>query len=208
MRNLTAGVMAVMVVVIAMLAATPAMGAARRNIPQDWDLEGWLTTKGSVLSNALTDTAGAPITVMPVKTGTDSVHVYGYTTAKNESLHVYGFVKPLDGDGNAMVPARANVVKGYLAVTDNTEQSILAAGGSGKYLDLTMLCVQNDSAAALACVIKDSTAATTVMAFTVPATSSKEFTFGNYPLIQTVANKPWTITANHSIKVTVQAVKR
>jgi len=208
MRNFRAVIVMLAVVMAIMFVAPPAAEAAvRSHQHQDWDVQGWSTSKGSVHATALTDSTGAPLTVLSVKTISDSVHAYGYVTVKNESLKIYGYMTPKDGDGNPIVPARANVVRGYLAVTSTAEQSFLAAV-AGKYLDLTMLCIQNDSAAALSVVIKDSTAATTVMSFTVPATSSREFTFGNYPLIQTVLNKPWTITAAHSIIVTAQAVKR
>jgi hypothetical protein len=102
------------------------------------------------------------------------------------------------------------VTQNRLVLASSTETSILAAGGSGVFQDLTAITVANTSTSTPVNVdIRDATTGTVRLTLTCPGSATTGIIFDS-PFIQTTANNPWTIqcsAAVSSIITMVQAVK-
>jgi hypothetical protein len=102
------------------------------------------------------------------------------------------------------------VVQNRLVLASATETSILAAGGSGVFQDLTAITVSNTSTSTPVNVdIRDATTGTVRLTLTCPGSATTGAVFQT-PFTQTTANNPWTIQCSgavSSIITTIQAVK-
>lgn len=106
---------------------------------------------------------------------------------------------------------RALVVRSAtLAVTNTTETTVIAAGASGVFHDLTMMIITNNSAVASIASIRDATGGTVQFTVYVPANGGMIVPFP-VPLNQTTAANNWTIqmtTTSTDTRVMFAAIKR
>lgn len=104
--------------------------------------------------------------------------------------------------------SRNSYVQNFTTITASTaETSILAAGTSGVYHDLTYLKFTNTSATGTECEIRDVLAGSAIDSWYVPATTTVGGVLQN-PFKQTTAASAWTakcLTSVSSVKITVQA---
>lgn len=103
------------------------------------------------------------------------------------------------------------VTSGTGSITTTTETTILAAGGVGVFLDLTMLSLANETATAIRCDVRDAAAGTVRMSVMVPATGSVVVPLQT-PHPQAATNNAWTAQlgatpSGGAIRVYMQAVK-
>lgn len=104
--------------------------------------------------------------------------------------------------GSSDVTASASLIDAkHTPITSTTsETTIIPAGGTGVFNHIYGLILSNKSATATTVTIKDDTAGTTRLVFSVPAGQTTGFMVTPYGAHrQAVANKPWTATSSASI---------
>ncbi len=97
-----------------------------------------------------------------------------------------------------------------ITVTNTTETSVIAAGGSNVFHDITCMVITNVSAVGSRADIRDATGGTIQFAVYVPANGGIVIPFP-VPLNQTTANSAWTIqmaTTSTDTRVMFAAIKR
>jgi hypothetical protein len=96
-------------------------------------------------------------------------------------------------------------------ITSSTAETTIVTAVASTFLDVYGLIIENTSATACECILRDSTAGTVVASFLVPAGETRGF-WGteSAALTQTTVNNNWTLTCGTSvasIKVTAAYVK-
>jgi len=109
------------------------------------------------------------------------------------------------------VTIRDLVSSGSVTVTTTTETTLLAAGGSGVFLDLTALACTNTSATLTRVDIRDATAGTVRISMALAASGGGfVLPLQGVPWPQTTANNNWTMqlsTAVTDVRCNIEAVK-
>lgn len=106
---------------------------------------------------------------------------------------------------------RELVTEGAVALTNTTETTVIAAGGSGVFHDLTLLVLSNTSTGALRCDIRDSTGGTVQFPIMLAPGGGAVIALP-VPYRQGTANNAWTAQLGSNpgggdVRVTMQAVK-
>ncbi|MBI1834118.1 MAG: hypothetical protein HYR90_04835, partial [Candidatus Andersenbacteria bacterium] len=94
------------------------------------------------------------------------------------------------------------VTTAYTAITTGTEASLIAAGGSGVFLDLIQIVAANTSDGTVSLDFRDATAGGIVFSVQCPASATTGFVPA-VPYPQNVANLPWTVDMNDVSNTTV-----
>lgn len=101
------------------------------------------------------------------------------------------------------------MVHQYTQLANTTQTTVLAAGGSGVFHDLTQLILTNASGTAVSVTFKDATSGTTRLVVDLAANGGAVIHFPR-PLTQSASNNNWTATLSASsvtVNITVQAEK-
>jgi hypothetical protein len=131
-------------------------------------------------------------------------------TAVTSGRAVDGFWDKVGKQVVSLHTIRELKTKNFITLTSSTtETTLLSAGGSGVFLDITSITFTNTSATVCEVELREATAGSAVHSFEVPPTDSRGITVTD-PIIQTTANNNWTakcITSVASIKIQVNAVQ-
>lgn len=85
-----------------------------------------------------------------------------------------------------------------VTLTDTTETSLIAAGGAGIFYDMVSIKLNNTSATAVRCDIRDVLAGTVIDTFYLPAGDIRGIVY-TVPFKQTTANSAWTVKISASV---------
>lgn len=136
------------------------------------------------------------------------VRVSAVTSGQFTAAGIASTAFMMPGSVEAKPPTQATVT----LTASTSETTLLAAGGSGVFLDLTYLKCSNTSATASAISIRDATAGTVRDTLVCPAAIGPcEGNVYRVPFAQTTSNANWTIQAGtgaSSLICTAQAVQR
>jgi len=106
-------------------------------------------------------------------------------------------------------PRGSQVTQQTSISSSTSETTVLTAGASGVFHDITSIIFANTSGTATTATVKDATSGTTRLIIECPANDTIGFSF-SHPMIQAAAAGNWTVTSDQSIaalEVTVNAVK-
>ena len=172
-----------------------------------WDRVKSAGVTGSVTVGGPT-AAAAAIAANPLTIGGRGSTTNPTAVADGQAVNVY-----LDKEGR-IVPSnthcRALVVQGaVVTVTDTTETTVIAAGATGVFHDLTSIKLSNTSATAVRADIRDITGSTVVDTFYLPAGDIRSVVYQT-PFTQTTASNNWTVKLSATVvdvRVIATAVK-
>jgi hypothetical protein len=105
---------------------------------------------------------------------------------------------------------RQLVTSATITLTNTSETTLLAAGGSGVFHDMTMLTITNTSGTAVRVDIRDTTGGSVIISFYVAASGGGAVVPFSVPLSQTSSNTNWTAQLSASVtdvRIFMQAVK-
>lgn len=103
-------------------------------------------------------------------------------------------------------------VKGYVSLTNTTETTLIAAQGSGVFVDLTLLVFASTATSSQTTIsIRDATAGSVVASIIVPGNTVGVVLPFTPPFPQTTANNNWTIQSSvaisNGVKITALGLK-
>lgn len=147
------------------------------------------------------------ISVSQVSGSINSTQIQGLARQTNPTAVADGAAVKASFDDlgrQVIVPhqVRDLVTTAYTAVTTGTEASLIAAGGSGVFLDLIQIVAANTSDGTVSLDFRDATAGGIVFSVQCPASATTGFVPA-VPYPQNVANLPWTVDMNDVSTTTV-----
>lgn len=189
------GTVAAAIAAVVNAAPTTEYGLVVRNIPS-----GTQTITGDVAHDAVD--SGNPVKVAGVaKTSVP--------TPVSDADRVQLYCDPLGRQIMTTGP-RALQVKARITLSGSSEVTILGAGASGIFHDLTLLTIANTLSSNATISIRDSTAGTIIQKLHSPGNQTIGFNSQMFPITQTTAANNWTAQADHTvggIEIFAQAVK-
>lgn len=105
---------------------------------------------------------------------------------------------------------RDNVAQNSITLTDTTETTLIAAGGTGVYHDLTLLMVSNTSGSKIRIDFRDTDSGSVIFSVEAAADGGGNNPPFKIPVKQTTANTNWRATLSGSvtdIRIFAQAIK-
>jgi hypothetical protein len=105
---------------------------------------------------------------------------------------------------------REDFTQNMITLTDTTETTLIAAGGTGVYNDLTLLTMSNTSSTVVRVDIRDDTAGTVRISFELAADGGGVVIPFTEPFLAGAVNDNWTAQLSGSVtdvRITAQAVK-
>lgn len=105
---------------------------------------------------------------------------------------------------------RGQRAKNAITLTSTTETTLLSAGGSGVFHDLTKLLISNTSGTDVRVDFRDVTGGSVIFSVFAPAGQTVGVSAGDDPIPQTTANNNWTAqlsAAVTDVRIFVQAIK-
>lgn len=105
---------------------------------------------------------------------------------------------------------RGQRAKNAITLTSTTETTLLSAGGSGVFHDLTKLLIANTSGTDVRVDFRDATGGSVIFSVFAPAGQTVGVSAGDDPIPQTTANNNWTAqlsAAVTDVRIFAQAIK-
>lgn len=178
-------------------------------------VDGAVTVSGTVTANAGTGTRASGGDVAhdsadsgnPVKIGGKARQTNPAAVADGDRVDA-----TFDDVGRQVVvlnAARDLETHAKVTLSNTTETTLLAAAGSGVFLDVTKLLITNTSSTAVRVDLRDATGGTVQLEVAIAANGGAVIDFA-VPLRQTTANNAWTAqlsAAVSDVRVFMQAVK-